>query len=776
MTLVHRDGVVVARYPVSEAALGERFAPLAALVASGVPLSANPIRATSPIDGIERFGAFQWVPGYPLGVLVTRDTRTALAPWRSQAIGTAARTLTLGALAAVLLAMLMRQHASLDASRRSAEASQARFVAAMTGSDSGIWGMDFVAGQGYGSPRMRQLLGLPPGPDTQPLDPRREEVERQVHPDDLERRRIAMEDHLAGRTDAYNVDYRVRRPDGRWHWIQVHGRCMRDTEGQPLQMAGSVIDIDARKRAEESLRASEERLALVISSSNEGILDWDVINDRMVVSQRALRILGLDESAPVDSQAQWASLAMPRFQPEDALRLAERLRGDAGTLADTHDGEYRVRDATGEHRWTRFRWVTVRDGGGRAVRWAGSLTDIDDRKRAEERRQRLEEKLRRAQKLESIGTLAGGIAHDFNNILAAVLGYGEMVQKDLREGSPQRKHIDAAMSAGMRGKSLVERILAFSRSGMGPRVPVHVQSVVEEALQAIAASLPARVQLVRRLDSGTSGVIGDPTQVHQVVMNLCTNAVHAMKDGGTLDVVLESTRLTEPFAAAAGTLPVGEYLRLEIADSGSGMTPEVLARIFDPFFTTKEVGVGTGLGLSLVHGIVTDLGGGIVVRSQAGSGSRFIVYLPRQTDVPRTEEAVTQEVERGDGQTVLLVDDELALVRLGEETLAEFGYEPIGFASSEAALQAFRADPDRFDVLVSDEAMPGLTGTELAREVRALRPGLPVLLMSGFITPAIADSAREAGVMQLLSKPLAARELTQALATALRRQSDGASN
>jgi DNA-binding NtrC family response regulator len=180
--------------------------------------------------------------------------------------------------------------------------------------------------------------------------------------------------------------------------------------------------------------------------------------------------------------------------------------------------------------------------------------------------------------------------------------------------------------------------------------------------------------------------------------------------------------------------------------------------------------------LSLVHGIVTDLGGGIVVRSQAGSGSRFIVYLPRQTDVPRTEEAVTQEVERGDGQTVLLVDDELALVRLGEETLAEFGYEPIGFASSEAALQAFRADPDRFDVLVSDEAMPGLTGTELAREVRALRPGLPVLLMSGFITPAIADSAREAGVMQLLSKPLAARELTQALATALRRQSDGASN
>jgi CheY-like chemotaxis protein len=382
--------------------------------------------------------------------------------------------------------------------------------------------------------------------------------------------------------------------------------------------------------------------------------------------------------------------------------------------------------------------------------------------------------LRQAQKLEAIGTLAGGIAHDFNNILAAILGYGEMAQKDAPDGSAQRRNIDAAISAGMRAKSLVERILAFSRSGMGERVPVHVQSVVVEALDQLAASLPAGIALQRQLEVGDAAVMGDPTQVHQVVMNLCANAVQAMRGRGTLSVALDLVEVREP-RCATSVLADGTYVRLAVADTGTGISPQVLERIFDPFFTTKEVGVGTGLGLSLVHGIVTDLGGGIHVDSQPNEGATFTVYLPWSTTV-QAPAAAEVELVHGAGETVLLVDDEEALVRLGEEMIAGFGYEPVGFTSSVAALEAFRAAPERFDAVLSDEAMPEMTGSELARELRAIRGDIPIVLMSGYVTPALTHRARDAGVLDVLAKPLVARDIARCLADALqtRRSVSGA--
>jgi CheY-like chemotaxis protein len=228
-------------------------------------------------------------------------------------------------------------------------------------------------------------------------------------------------------------------------------------------------------------------------------------------------------------------------------------------------------------------------------------------------------------------------------------------------------------------------------------------------------------------------------------------------------------RLRAPLAVATSTPPAGDTLRLAVSDSGSGIEPRVLERIFDPFFTTKEVGVGTGLGLSLVHGIVTDLGGGIDVRSRPGEGSVFTIYLPAHGVVrPPASEAVSDEdTPRGDGQTVLLVDDEEPLVRLGEELLAGLGYEPVGFVSSAAALEALRAEPGRFDAVLSDESMPGLTGRELAAQARRVRPGIPVVMMSGYVSPALLQQAREIGVAEVLSKPLAAREIARALAAAL---------
>jgi nitrogen-specific signal transduction histidine kinase len=399
---------------------------------------------------------------------------------------------------------------------------------------------------------------------------------------------------------------------------------------------------------------------------------------------------------------------------------------------------------------------------------AGSLEDITDRKLAQQERERLEGQLRQAQKLEAIGTLAGGIAHDFNNILAAILGYGEMAQQGAPEGSALRRHIDAALSAAMRARSLVERILAFSRSGMGERALVHVQSVVGEALDQTAASLPASITLERELDCGDAAILGDATQVHQVVMNLCANAIQAMGAGGRLSVALHTLHVDEPPATSTGRLPPGDYLRLAVSDSGVGIAPRVLERIFDPFFTTREIGVGTGLGLSLVHGIVTDLGGGIDVRSRLGEGTTLTVYLPHGGCVA-PDEPQAASVRQGEGQTILLVDDELALVRLGEEMLAALGYEPVGFDSGTAALDSLRAEPQRYDIVLSDEAMPEMTGSELAREIRRIRADIPIVLMSGYVTPALTARAQDAGVAEVLSKPLVASEIARSLAAALQR-------
>jgi len=319
------------------------------------------------------------------------------------------------------------------------------------------------------------------------------------------------------------------------------------------------------------------------------------------------------------------------------------------------------------------------------------------------------------------------------------------------------------MSAGTRAKALVERILAFSRAGMGDRVPVHVQSVVTEALDLLLPSLPPGITLTRTLEAGDTAVIGDATQIHQVVMNLCTNAMHAMQDGGTLAVSLALRHRQEAVALSTGQLPAGDYVCLMVRDEGQGIEPEVFDRIFDPFFTTKGVGVGTGLGLSLVHGIVTDLGGGIEVSSVLGQCTTFTVWLPWSGRAAALAQA-DAPISRGNGERILLVDDELPLVHLGEEMLAALGYEAAGYTSSVDALAAITAEPQRFDAVLTDETMPQMSGSQMALQIRKIRPDIPILLMSGYVGPNISALARQASVNALLPKPLVSREIAKALA------------
>jgi CheY-like chemotaxis protein len=293
---------------------------------------------------------------------------------------------------------------------------------------------------------------------------------------------------------------------------------------------------------------------------------------------------------------------------------------------------------------------------------------------------------------------------------------------------------------------------------------VHVEQVVREALDHIAARVPANVRLARELTAGRAAMRGDPTQVHQVVTNLATNAIHAMAAGGVLRIALHTERLAAARSARVGTLPSGDYIVLEVADTGTGIPAEIVERIFDPFFTTKEVGVGTGLGLSLVHGCVSSVGGAIDVVTAAGKGTTFTIYFPRSGEVSESAIPDKQALPAGEKQRVLVIDDEEALVTLVCRTLETLGYVPTGFTSSAAALQAFRADPMQFDALVTDERMPGLSGSALIREVRAIRSGIPILLVSGYIGGKVTLDALDAGADEVLKKPLLARELAQSLA------------
>jgi PAS domain S-box-containing protein len=532
-----------------------------------------------------------------------------------------------------------------------------------------------------------------------------------------------------------------------------------------LTIAALLRQIRRVAAGERALRESEERYALAMEGANEGHWDWDLTTRSLFLSPKMKMLYGLSADAAIDTHDEW--LAKIDMHPDDKPRFETAVNDHLEGRTARYECEYRVRHPSGAWHWLAARGRCLRDGLGKPLRFVGSSSDITAQKQAQVEKEQLEAQLRQSQKMEAIGTLAGGIAHDFNNILGAILGYGELAHQQSAAGSPMRRYLDSVMHAAERAKMLIERILGFSRSGLGDRAPVNIQFVIEETLELLEASLPAGIRLESRIEAGNAAVIGDATYLHQVAMNLCTNAIQAMDGGGVLRVILECRQLSESRALSRGSLGPGPYVRLTVSDTGAGIAPAVMERMFDPFFTTKGVGEGTGLGLSVVHGIVSDLGGAIDVKSKQGEGTTFEIWLPvvGETGTPAVESA--QTVPRGNGETVMIIDDERQLVSLAEEITAELGYEPVGFESSGAALEAFRAAPRRFDVVLTDESMPELIGTELAREIRQLRPAIPIILMSGYGGAQLTNRAAEVGVTEVLRKPLHRRDLAESLARAL---------
>ncbi|MBF0496168.1 MAG: PAS domain S-box protein [Deltaproteobacteria bacterium] len=378
----------------------------------------------------------------------------------------------------------------------------------------------------------------------------------------------------------------------------------------------------------------------------------------------------------------------------------------------------------------------------------------------------MEKHLRQAQKMDSIGTLAGGIAHDFNNILGAIIGYAEMARDDARVGEVDPVNLDEVLRASQRARELVRQILTFSRQAEQEKHPIRISLIVKESLKLLRASLPTTIEIKQEITDSEAVVMADPTQIHQVMMNLCTNALHAMPDGGVLGVKLLAVNIDQKFLTRYPGLKSGPYLKLVVSDTGTGMSQETLDKIFDPFFTTKKKGEGTGLGLSVVHGIIKGHGGAVDVKSESGKGTSVAIMLPKiQKEILQTGEA-TETVPTGSG-TILLVDDEAILTKVGKQMLQRQGFQVVTCNSSIEALEIFRRRPDIFDLIITDQTMPGLTGLDLTKEVLNIRPAMPIIICTGFSGRVSAETAKAAGAREFILKPLRKKELVEAINRAL---------
>jgi signal transduction histidine kinase len=391
---------------------------------------------------------------------------------------------------------------------------------------------------------------------------------------------------------------------------------------------------------------------------------------------------------------------------------------------------------------------------------SASLKDANDKLIEEQKiSASLGAELLQSQKMEAIGTLAGGIAHDFNNILSVIIGYAEMAEQDSTTGSMVKNDIKQVLKASHRAKDLVKQILTFSRHTTTEPVVIQAAAVINETIKLLRSSLPTTIAIRADIDQESSNILADPTQIHQILMNLCTNAFHAMEEtGGILGISLKKKSLQWSDFPSESNVQPGDFLELSIADTGSGMAPEIQEKIFDPYFTTKEVGKGTGMGLAIIHGIVKSYGGFVTFESQAGEGTVFHVYFPALADAIQPGTKLLDLLPLGN-ESILFVDDEEILAEMGKQLLERLGYRVTVKQNSIEALSTFQNQPNQFDLIITDQTMPGMTGFDLAKKILQLRPGMPIILCTGYSTQVSKDKAISYGIKGFALKPLTKKDI-----------------
>ena len=506
----------------------------------------------------------------------------------------------------------------------------------------------------------------------------------------------------------------------------------------------ALQSIFQRKQAEDALRDSEERFRTALEANPDPFVLYDSDGKVIFFNPAFTRVFGWTLEEQLGKKMD--QFVPEKNWPETRIMIETVLAGKSVSATETcrytKDGKIIPVIISG---------AIYHDRQGNPAGSIINLRDISEQKR-------LQSQLQRAQRMEAIGTLAGGIAHDFNNILSAVIGYTEIALKDVEKDSLLQSNLREVLNAGERAKDLVKQILTFSRQAEQELKPVQIKHVAMEALKLLRASLPTTIEIHQTIESN-SAVLADLTQIHQVVMNLCTNASHAMQEeGGRLEVSLADVEIDRDFAARhPGFLP-GLYLQLSVKDTGHGMSPDVLNRIFDPFFTTKGKGGGTGMGLSVVHGIVKSHDGDVVVHSEPGKGTTFNIYFPAIEKEEIQEIGAVLPLPVGN-ERILFIDDEPTLVHIGKQILERLGYEVEARTSSLEALELFKIKSEKFDLVITDMTMPKMTGDHLAREIIKIRANIPIILCTGYSKKISEGKAEASGVRALVMKPVVAEQL-----------------
>lgn len=562
------------------------------------------------------------------------------------------------------------------------------------------------------------------------------------HPDDFQKLHQAVEKALEKGTP-YEVELRAIRTDGKIRHCVARGRAHTDSDGKVFQLAGSLQDITKRKKTETALKETNIELKLAQKIAKIGNWSLDPQVGIPVWSEMVYQIYERDSKLGPHPLADYSKI----YRGKHWRRFQSAIQG-AINEGIPYEIELKLELPSETVKWVRAICEPDPNKGPKGHFLRGTIQDITEYKQ-------MEESLRQAQKMESIGKLAGGIAHDFNNILYPIIGFTQLSMDELPKGHSVQDNLTDILDGAKRARDLVKRILLFSRQQDQIFKPTLLKPVIEETLKLLRSSIPANVSINSRLSENETYVLCDETHIHEIVMNLCTNAYHALEeDGGEIQLDLEPA---EPDADL--NIPPGNYLCLRVTDNGSGIPQSHLEKVFDPYFTTKEIGKGSGLGLSVVHGIVKNYKGDIVIDSEYGKGTVVSVYLP-VTDhkgyKPKAQER--QELIAG-SETILFVDDEKAIVKLGVRSLEKAGYNMTGEASSLGALERIDAAPQEFDLVITDMAMPELDGLQLAQKIYEINPDIPVLICSGYSEKLDKAITSKPNIKGKLDKPVTVENL-----------------
>ncbi len=599
----------------------------------------------------------------------------------------------------------------------------------------------------YANPRCLEILGYKNAEEAAGLT-----VSSFVHPDDRERVLGLLERKQGGEAGPSRLELRVLCKDGRIAYIE--SSVARTAYGGEPVLIMLLRDVTERKAAEEE----RKRLALLVDKASEMILMTDKAGIVTYANGAFLQVRGKKPAEVVGMRLlDCAGEDDGDFYEGLWARIQKERKWNGRMTPKGRDGRFRELDVAVS---------PVRDSSGAVTNYVIVCRDVTTEAI-------LELQLRQAHKMEAIGTLAGGIAHDFNNILAGILGNAELALDEAPEGSAMQHNLEQIFKAGQRGKELVKQILAFSRADQQEPILVEAGPLVTETMKLLRSSIPATIDVRHHVEPGRDKVLVEAGRLQQIMMNLCSNAAHAMREkGGVLEVTVKEYQLGAQ-EGALSELAQGAYLVISVSDTGQGMTEAVMERIFDPFFTTKRPGEGTGMGLAVVHGIMKSLKGAITVSSQPGKGSVFSVYLPIAAG--ETGKTVSEEkgALTGGKEHILFVDDDKPLVDMNTLLLKRLGYQVTAFSSSPAAIDEFVRNPDAFDLVITDQVMPDFRGTDLAKKIRSVRKDIPIILITGFSEAVDADRCKKMGINHLLMKPIVRHELASVIRLLLDKQGKG---